>query len=83
MNEDRTGTLEQLRRVVNTFKMPAVHMLADGSRRTAAVKALRIFDEEIFIYQVFDPILSKLGIHKKELRRRYSSREIVAMAGTS
>src|SRR5438105_9245993 len=49
---DRPGTLEQIRRVVNTFKMPAVHMLADSHRRMSDVKRLRIFDEDIFIDQV-------------------------------
>ena len=33
---DRPGTLEQLRRVVNTFKMPAMHLFVDGTRRCAA-----------------------------------------------
>jgi acyl-[acyl-carrier-protein] desaturase len=83
LEEDRPNTLEQLRRVVNTFKMPAVHMLTDGSSRISAVKALRIFDEDIFLYKVFEPILAKLGVHKKEIRRRNSSREIVVMASTS
>ena len=35
LEDDREGTLEQLRRVVNTFAMPAVHMLADSRKRTA------------------------------------------------
>ena len=74
---DRPGTLEQLRRVVNTFKMPAVHMFVDGARRAAAVKALRIFDEDVFIYEVYEPVLAALGVQKSELRRRGSPRELV------
>ena len=74
---DRPGTLEQLRRVVNTFKMPAVHMFVDGARRAAAVKALRIFDEDVFIYEVYEPVLAALGVRKPELRRRNSPRELV------
>ena len=74
---DRPGTLEQLRRVVNTFKMPAVHLFVDGAQRAAAVKELRIFDEDIFLYQVYEPVLAALGVHKSELRRRNSPRELV------
>ena len=74
---DRPGTLEQLRRVVNTFRMPAVHLFVDGARRAAAVKALRIFDEDVFIYEVYEPVLAALGVRKPELRRRNSPRELV------
>src|SRR5262245_60683250 len=73
---DRAGTLEQLRRVLNGFAMPAVHMLATGRQRIEAVKALRIFDEEIFFTDVFLQILSDLGIERSEFRRR-TPREIV------
>jgi acyl-[acyl-carrier-protein] desaturase len=77
LEDDRPGTLEQLRRVLNTFTMPATHLLADSRRRIQAVKDLRIFDEDIFIYQVYEPILKALGVTKPELRRRNSLREIV------
>src|SRR5262245_23646676 len=43
LEEDREGTLEQLRRVSNTFRMPAVHMLADSRMRMEEVRQLRIF----------------------------------------
>jgi len=33
LEDDRSGTLEQLRRVMNTFKMPAVHLIVDGKQR--------------------------------------------------
>jgi acyl-[acyl-carrier-protein] desaturase len=78
---DRPGTLEQLRRVVNTFAMPAVHMLADSRRRVQAVKELRIFDEDIFVTQIYEPVLAALGVDKRELRRRTSKRETLT-AGT-
>jgi acyl-[acyl-carrier-protein] desaturase len=79
LEHDRAGTLEQLRRVVNHFAMPAVHLLADGRQRVEAVKALRIFDYDIYYYQVFEPILAALGLSKADLRRRNSPREVVAM----
>jgi acyl-[acyl-carrier-protein] desaturase len=76
---DRPATLEQIRRVVNTFKMPAVHMLADSARRVADVKRLRIFEEQIFINLVYEPILSKLGISSKELRRKRLRETVVPL----
>ena len=43
---------------------------------------LRIFDDDIYYYQVFEPVLAALGVTKKELRRRNSLREIVAVVAT-
>jgi acyl-[acyl-carrier-protein] desaturase len=80
---DRAGTLEQMRRVVNTFKMPAVHMLADSARRMGDVKRLRIFDEEIFVQQVYEPILDKLGVTRKEMRRKTPRETVVPLAGAN
>jgi acyl-[acyl-carrier-protein] desaturase len=77
LEEDRAETLEQLRRVLNGFAMPAVHLLLDGRQRTEAVKELRIFDYDLYYYKVFEPILSALHLSKADLRRRNSAREIV------
>jgi acyl-[acyl-carrier-protein] desaturase len=81
LEDDRPGTLEQLRRVLNTFAMPAVHLLVDGRQRTEAVKSLRIFDYDIFYYKVFEPITVALGVTKSELRRR-SAREIMVVGSS-
>jgi acyl-[acyl-carrier-protein] desaturase len=78
LDYDRQETLEQLRRVVNFFAMPAVHLLADSRRRVEAVKSLHIFDDQIYYYQVFEPVLAALGLSKADVRRRTSSRAIVA-----
>src|SRR5262249_34277758 len=59
---DRAGTIEQLRRVLNQFNMPAVYFLADARERVAAVKSLRIFDDDIFYQAVYLPILEALGV---------------------
>lgn len=83
LKEDRAGTLEQLRRVLNNFAMPAVHLLFDGKQRVEAVKELRIFDYDIYYYQVFEPIVAELGLTKADLRRRNSSREIMVVGGTT
>jgi acyl-[acyl-carrier-protein] desaturase len=81
LEDDRPGTLEQLRRVINQFAMPAVHLLFDGRKRVEAVKELRIFDYDIFYTQVFEPILTALQVDKSELRR-HSPRKALAV-GTS
>jgi acyl-[acyl-carrier-protein] desaturase len=77
LEDDREATLEQIRRVANTFRMPAVHMLADSKLRENEVKNLRLFDEDLFVYDVFDPILKKLNLTRKDMRRRQSKREVV------
>ena len=76
LEDDREGTLEQLRRIVNTFAMPAVHLLADSRKRTEDVKKLRIFDEDIYYYQVFEPVVQALGLTKADLRR-HTRREVM------
>jgi acyl-[acyl-carrier-protein] desaturase len=80
---DRPGTLEQLRRVFNTFKMPATYLMADGRQREAAVKALRIFDDDMYYYQIFEPLIQDLQVHKSELRRRNPRREVMLVGGKS
>jgi acyl-[acyl-carrier-protein] desaturase len=70
LEHDREGTLAALRHVVNTFRMPAVHMLTDSRRRIQDVKELRIFDEGIYIEQVVGPILDRLGLTRGDLRRK-------------
>jgi acyl-[acyl-carrier-protein] desaturase len=79
--EDRPGTIEQLRRVLNHFAMPAVHMLVDGRQRTEAVKALRIFDDEVYYNEVYLPILAGLGVDRSEMRHRVPRRK--AAVGTT
>lgn len=66
---DRNETLEQLRRVLLDFKMPAVHMLAESRQRVARIKSLGIFNEDIFAREIYQPLLEVLGIQAGELRR--------------
>ncbi|HKB04549.1 MAG TPA: acyl-ACP desaturase [Gemmataceae bacterium] len=70
LEADREATLEQFRAVANTFTMPADQLLADGRQRVAAVKALKIFDEQVFFNEVFEPLLHQLGLTRADLRRR-------------
>jgi len=80
---DRPGTLEQLRRVLNSFKMPATHLMADGRRREEAVRSLHIFDYDTYHFQVVEPLLADLQVQRSELRRRNSRREVMLVGGTS
>jgi len=65
---DRPATLEQLRRVLHGFAMPALHMLADSRQRIAAVRSLGIFNDDIYYREVYRPILETLGVERRELR---------------
>jgi acyl-[acyl-carrier-protein] desaturase len=69
LSMDRAGTIEQLRRVLLTFKMPAVHLLADGRQRVADIKAMGVFDDDMYLHEVYQPILEILGVSPRELRR--------------
>jgi acyl-[acyl-carrier-protein] desaturase len=75
--DDRAGTIEQLKRVMNNFAMPATHLLADSQRRIAAVKSLRLFGEDLFFADVYQPVLTALGIDKQEMRNRAASRKSI------
>jgi acyl-[acyl-carrier-protein] desaturase len=72
---DRPGTLEQMRRVMNDFAMPAIHAMADGRLRVARIKNLEIFNEDIYYREVYLPILASLGVDRKEMRNRLPSRK--------
>jgi acyl-[acyl-carrier-protein] desaturase len=65
---DRQETLEQLRRVLLTFAMPAVHLLADSRRRAEEVRGLGVFDEDAYLHEVYAPVLAALGVSHRELR---------------
>jgi acyl-[acyl-carrier-protein] desaturase len=72
---DAAGTLEQMRRVMNNFAMPAIHDFADGRQRVARIKALDIFSEDIYYREVYLPVLAALDVNRKEMRNRLPSRK--------
>jgi acyl-[acyl-carrier-protein] desaturase len=78
LERDRHGTIEALRRVIHTFKMPAVDMLADSRRRVQAIKELKIFDEDMFFTDVVKPLLFELGIEWAEFRERKPNRRSIS-----
>jgi len=75
LKHDRVSTLEQMRRVMNDFAMPAIHAMADGQQRVARIKNLEIFDENIYYREVYLPILVSLGVDRREMRHRLPSRK--------
>jgi acyl-[acyl-carrier-protein] desaturase len=77
---DRGETLEQLRRVLLSFAMPAVHLLAESRRRVSVIKGLGIFDEDVYVQEVFQPILAALGVNHRELRPPGAGRKATAVA---
>jgi acyl-[acyl-carrier-protein] desaturase len=75
LKHDRQTTLEQLRRVMNDFAMPAIDSMADGRQRVARIKGLHIFDEDIYYREVYLPLIEALGVDRKEMRNRLPSRK--------
>lgn len=67
---DRESTLEQMRRVMNDFAMPAINDLAESRQRLATIHALHIMDEQVYYTDVYLPILAKLGVDRREMRAR-------------
>ena len=55
--------------------MPATYLLADSRRRMERAKEMRIFNEEIFLHEVYQPVLAGLGVTHQELREARSARK--------
>ena len=71
LRADRDATLEQMRRVMNNFAMPAIHdLLNDSRRRVAQVKQLNIFNEDMYYREVYLPLLADLGVDRNEMRNK-------------
>jgi acyl-[acyl-carrier-protein] desaturase len=69
LQHDRAGALKQLYRVLHGFTMPAIYEMADSRKRTEEIRALEVFDEQIYVREVYTPILAALGVTRPELRR--------------
>jgi acyl-[acyl-carrier-protein] desaturase len=66
---DRAAAIDQMRRVMNEFRMPAIHdLLDDNRRRVAAVRGLELFDADIYYREVYRPVLDELGVSRQEMR---------------
>ncbi len=82
LKHEPAATLEQLRRVMNNFAMPAIHEMADSRRRVAQIKGLEIFSEDIYYREVYLPILATLGIDRAEMRNRLPHRKTAVAVTT-
>lgn len=73
---DRPAVIEQLRRVMNEFQMPAIHDLLDDSRqRVAAIRELDLFDADVYYRDIYLPILADLGVDRQEMRSPRAERK--------
>jgi acyl-[acyl-carrier-protein] desaturase len=69
MQVDRASAIDALRPVLNQFQMPAIHDLLDESKkRVAGIRDLEIFNEDIFMRDVYNHFLDVLGVTKAEMR---------------
>lgn len=75
LDDDPEATIEALKRVMNSFQMPAIHGLADGVQRVARIKELGIFSEDQYYREVYLPILESLGIERARMRNRIKTRK--------
>jgi acyl-[acyl-carrier-protein] desaturase len=80
LEDDRAGTIEQLKRVLNDFQMPAVHLLADSAKRAAQVRSLNIFNEDLFYGEVYLPAIQALGVSRQEMRNQRAQRKSLVSA---
>ena len=78
LRHDPPAVMEQLRRVMNNFAMPAIYDMADSRRRVAGIKALNIFTEDMYYREVYLPVLAALGVDRREMRNRLPSRKSAA-----
>jgi acyl-[acyl-carrier-protein] desaturase len=82
LKHDHESALDQLRRVMNNFAMPAIDDLAEGRRRVARVKQLEIFSEDLYYREVYLPILESLGVRRDEMRNRRVTRKTAEGSAT-
>jgi len=81
MELDRAAVIDQMRRVMNDFQMPAIHDLLDDSpRRIAAVRELELFDVDVYYREVYRPIIDELGVTRQEMRTPRGERKSVRVA---
>ncbi|MBI1831574.1 MAG: acyl-ACP desaturase [Planctomycetes bacterium] len=75
---DRKATLDQMRRVMDHFNMPAIYELADSRLRVARIKELEVFTETLYFEDVYRPILSALDVSRAEMRNRPAGSKLPA-----
>jgi acyl-[acyl-carrier-protein] desaturase len=81
LEHDRAAVIEQMRRVMNDFAMPAINDLLDDSKsRIAAIRRLDLFSPEIYFQEVYLPILESLGVSRQEMRSAFRLKKSLRVA---
>ncbi len=68
LKEDRDGTLEDIKFVLQGFRMPAHDLIPDWERRGEVIIGQKVFSDRIFFKDIMRPILSVLGTSRHELK---------------
>ena len=68
LKEDRDGTMEDIKFVLSTFRMPAHDLIPDWEHRGKVIVGQNIFSDRIFFKDIMRPILSVLGTSRRELQ---------------
>jgi acyl-[acyl-carrier-protein] desaturase len=81
LEHDHAAVIDQMRRVMNEFAMPAIGDLLDDSKsRIAAIRGLDLFSPEIYFQHVYVPILESLGISRQEMRSPFREKKSLRVA---
>jgi acyl-[acyl-carrier-protein] desaturase len=75
LEHDRPATLEQMRRVMHDFAMPAINDLANSRQRLARIHELEIMSPDIYYRDVYLPILQMLRVDRREMRSQQPARK--------
>ncbi len=68
MQEDRDGTLEDMQKVLEGFRMPAQDLIPNWEVRGQTIIGEKIFSDRIFYKDIMRPVLSLLGTTRHELQ---------------
>src|SRR6266700_1869153 len=68
MQEDRDGTLEDMKKVLEGFRMPAQDLIPNWEVRGKTIIGEKVFSDRIFYKDIMRPILSILGTSRDELQ---------------
>lgn len=68
LEEDRDKTLEDIRHVLNLFRMPAQDLIPNWEHRGQVIVGEKVFSDRIFLKDIVKPVLSVLGTTRDELK---------------
>jgi acyl-[acyl-carrier-protein] desaturase len=68
LKEDRDGTLLDIQRVLEGFRMPAQDLIPNWEVRGKTIVGEKIFSDRIFYKDIMRPVLSVLGTSRQELQ---------------